>query len=797
MSSIRPNSPRELSQAKDDASINQITVMTEMATDRYTDHPMSPPAFNKKIGSFLDSTLVSIVMNIITLYALFGDDVKTLGFAKSSDDVFSSLVVFCLLLFLIELILSLIYKPGYRWSFYFWLDLVATLSLIPDIGWLWDQAIGISSSSNSGKSLQSAGKASRAGTKTTRALRIIRIVRLIRLVKLYKNAKIAMKKREKNQELDELFRNLPVTSESKVGKKMAEVVMKRVILIVLTLLFILPLFDTDFYFTNHTSWEFGLSEMKAFLNEPGFEIAKNLYIDYHEDTIRPIVYLQFENDTGKYEWESSTPFSNLRYNEIYYSDSGDFISIFDLRYDAKLTSGLNICRTIFICIVLTLGSVYFSKDSEELIIKPIEKMIEKIKIIARNPIAAADIQDLTKQTEDAPAKSKYKALCCKSEKNTADYETNVLENTILKIGVLLALGFGEAGSQIIGNNVEKGGEVDPMAEGSKVIAIYGFCDIRNFTDTTEELQEGVMMFVNEIAQVVHGIVDKYLGAANKNIGDAFLLVWKFANDEFFLDCDNVILRNPQSLKSHYLPDLSVLSFLKIMAKVNKDPEMLKYRKNPKLLARMPGYEVKMGFGLHLGWSIEGAIGSQFKIDASYLSPNVNVASSLEGLTKMYGVPLLISETLFKFFSPSVQQYCRQIDRVLIKGNSEPLNLYTSDVDLSGMQQGKSADRSKNYFRIKRKALKKGLESQNFNSGDLFKSSKELKVMREPFSSEFFKTFKHGLNYYLEGEWVKAKKYLKQTLKIKTKDGPALSLLSYISEFDYKPPSSWQGIRSHN
>lgn len=43
---------------------------------------------------------------------------------------------------------------------------------------------------------------------------------------------------------------------------------------------------------------------------------------------------------------------------------------------------------------------------------------------------------------------------------------------------------------------------------------------------------------------------------------------------------------------------------------------------------MPGYNVKMGFGLHSGWAIEGAIGSEFKIDASYLSPNVNMASRL-------------------------------------------------------------------------------------------------------------------------------------------------------------------------
>jgi len=49
----------------------------------------------------------------------------------------------------------------------------------------------------------------------------------------------------------------------------------------------------------------------------------------------------------------------------------------------------------------------------------------------------------------------------------------------------------------------------------------------------------------------------------------------------------------------------------------------------------------MGFGLHVGWAIEGAIGSSFKIDASYLSPNVNMASRLEAATKQFGTGLLV------------------------------------------------------------------------------------------------------------------------------------------------------------
>eukprot|EP00239_Pterosperma_sp_CCMP1384_P010196 CAMPEP_0197864384 /NCGR_PEP_ID=MMETSP1438-20131217/42585_1 /TAXON_ID=1461541 /ORGANISM="Pterosperma sp., Strain CCMP1384" /LENGTH=112 /DNA_ID=CAMNT_0043482617 /DNA_START=9 /DNA_END=344 /DNA_ORIENTATION=- len=63
-----------------------------------------------------------------------------------------------------------------------------------------------------------------------------------------------------------------------------------------------------------------------------------------------------------------------------------------------------------------------------------------------------------------------------------------------------------------------------------MVAIFGFCDIRQFTDATEILQEGVMEFVNSIAQIVHMEVALHGGSANKNIGDAFLLVWKFPKE---------------------------------------------------------------------------------------------------------------------------------------------------------------------------------------------------------------------------------------------------------------------------
>lgn len=60
-------------------------------------------------------------------------------------------------------------------------------------------------------------------------------------------------------------------------------------------------------------------------------------------------------------------------------------------------------------------------------------------------------------------------------------------------------------------------------------------------------------------------------------------------------------------------------------------------------------------GMHLGYAIEGAIGSYYKIDASYLSQNVRVCEKLEELTKSYKVPLLISEHLFEHLTEKTQE----------------------------------------------------------------------------------------------------------------------------------------------
>ena len=79
-------------------------------------------------------------------------------------------------------------------------------------------------------------------------------------------------------------------------------------------------------------------------------------------------------------------------------------------------------------------------------------MLSKVKKIAKNPLEAAALEEKEALLKDQIDKNKKG----KKDKEETTYETTILEKTIIKIGALLALGFGEAGSEIIAQNMSKG-----------------------------------------------------------------------------------------------------------------------------------------------------------------------------------------------------------------------------------------------------------------------------------------------------------------------------------------------------
>jgi class 3 adenylate cyclase len=115
------------------------------------------------------------------------------------------------------------------------------------------------------------------------------------------------------------------------------------------------------------------------------------------------------------------------------------------------------------------------------------------------------------------------------------FETLFLEKAVRKMVKLLAMGYGSAGAEIIQRNLGLasgggGGSVNSaFVEGRKLNAVFAFCDIRKFTNTTEVLQEKVLRFVNLVGHLAHSNTVHFGGSPNKNIGDAFLLVWKESN----------------------------------------------------------------------------------------------------------------------------------------------------------------------------------------------------------------------------------------------------------------------------
>ncbi|CAD8047286.1 unnamed protein product [Paramecium primaurelia] len=914
-----------------------------------------------KISHVVESLPFSILMALVTLYALFGDDIRILTVNKDGDDAFFVLTILCMVSFTLEIIFTCICKHEYFCNFYFWLDVISTATMFLDIGWITDE--WYSGDVTNAASIKTIGSASKVARK---AARVIRVIRLVRLVKLYKHARQQiqqqqqkallrqllrqaqisqeekMKQQQKQQQIiqesqqqqsqiqnqqqirqqsqqqmsqsqnnqqpvneeDQVLQiqnpqsviesgkiksnqlnqsqmsgnSIPInqqiqkpnssqdgsegsnnqfskspskstpgksgqqtnsqgessingeidTKESNVGQQLSDLVMRRVITIILAVLISIPLISFDTYQENINSYDSGIFRISQFKDQQNVkEILIKQYAEFHKGQIYPIqavnilvngswVNYNYQKYPDYFEYTSLSPdqyrFTDLQYY-IQTSQNGTLLaySAADLISYNQTNSILSIFQTIFVCIVLALSALLFNKDVEDLVIEPIETMMKQIELIAANPLEAVNIEEQEDLVIEELEKSQdHKKL--KEKEIMRTMETYILQRLIMKVGALLAVGFGEAGSEIIAENIKKGGSVDPMIPGKKIMAIFGFCDIRNFTDATEVLQQDVMVFVNEIAEIVHSAVNSFSGSANKNIGDAFLLVWKYDQFDYHPDPTNhqkLILKDTKLIKQK--GDMAVLAFLKIITSVSISKKLEKYKKHPGLNARMKEYSVKMGFGLHMGWGIEGAIGSSFKIDASYLSPNVNMASRLEAATKQFGSIILISGIFREYLTESCQKQLRLIDIVTVKGSIEPMKIYTIDLSIKSLLKGikqpidkydisKLTQREAKKYRVvqryQRNQLIKKVENNQIQIADLFQTDEELVLARAPFIQEFYDYWDQGFQHYINGQWEKALPIFTKTLSMipEHKDGPSNTLLEVLHSNGNKAPNYWKGYR---
>mmetsp|Transcript_49471 Transcript_49471/g.115712 ORF Transcript_49471/g.115712 Transcript_49471/m.115712 type:complete len:873 (+) Transcript_49471:116-2734(+) len=838
------------------------------------------------------------VMFALTVYALIGEDIRVAATHRPADVVFNIVTIIALVLFSFELVANVLAKDDYFLGFFFWLDLIATASLILDITWVYDAVTGMG---NEDSSIARAGRMSRVGTRAGRVLRVIRLIRLIRIIKLYKHMldvrqRMQGKGGEGVQPGQEGLDDDVLGAESRVGTRLSQLTTQKVIILILCMLIILPNIKLDVWFSElPASSQYGADVVnRAWMRcnysvpvtcEP-FEQQLMMYISYHHrrkvtncdhwfseafsdcrldlawlgrlsdrETDRPpfqgFEYLNFEDHwerVYRYEtrergrlpdrlmeqlnspWQARScddadyfellrepvgcPLQELRTEELFFvaptlvdtAFRPAWVFIFDLRPFTLRSAVYNMIQTVFICFMLAIGAWLFSKDAHELVLVPIERMVSKVQRIKETPLYAmklGDDQYRQQQEEENKKTDEKQALtslrkCWRRQKVTKNtLETQILENAIIKLGKLLALGFGEAGSEIIGKNmIEDSATVNAMIQGSRVEAVFGQCDIQNFTHTTEVLQDKVMVFVNQVAEIVHRIVDSYHGAANRNIGDAFLMVWRMRDES--QDSDTAMRSK--------MADMSAISMVAIMAAVSKSVVLKEYREHPGLLARISNYHVRLGFGLHYGWAIEGAIGSEFKIDASYISPHVNVASRLASASKAYQVGMIMSQPLVQLCSKEMASFFRTIDHVTLKGTWKPLKLHTIDLYAECLhreveEQMQLSRKPMNPFelRMQRDKAKEEKLQQSFKVHKLFSSEPDIRMMRRDFPRKFFDLFMKGYLNYEAGEWDVARVVLEQTRTMLGRiDGPSRTLLDFMAGFEFEsshvPPKGWPGHR---
>ena len=144
-------------------------------------------------------------------------------------------------------------------------------------------------------------------------------------------------------------------------------------------------------------------------------------------------------------------------------------------------------------------------------------------------------------------------------------------------------------------------------------------------------------------------------------------------------------------------EMAVTSTILMLAGMRASWKCDAYRDNEDLNAWMPNYRVSLGFGLHIGWAIEGAIGSTFKIDASYLSPNVNMSNILEAATKEYGVPFLFTGEIVEHLSDKFKQQIWKLDCVII---GTRYDLYTVDINLDAVPLEEVSNKKQTPLRVK-------------------------------------------------------------------------------------------------
>ena len=98
------------------------------------------------------------------------------------------------------------------------------------------------------------------------------------------------------------------------------------------------------------------------------------------------------------------------------------------------------------------------------------------------------------------------------------------------------------------------------------------------------LRDRITLFANQISEILHGIVYKYSGSANKNIGGSYLLIWKFETEDTRVNYLTGELELLPSYQVTQLCEMSMISFLKVIAGLQRSHRLTEYRSHRGLIS---------------------------------------------------------------------------------------------------------------------------------------------------------------------------------------------------------------------
>eukprot|EP00929_Paragymnodinium_shiwhaense_P002653 TRINITY_DN10295_c0_g1_i2.p1 TRINITY_DN10295_c0_g1~~TRINITY_DN10295_c0_g1_i2.p1 ORF type:complete len:957 (+),score=152.10 TRINITY_DN10295_c0_g1_i2:117-2987(+) len=460
--------------------------------------------------------------------------------------------------------------------------------------------------------------------------------------------------------------------------------------------------------------------------------------------------------------------AELRCSEVQYygassltQQEADHLSIlfaFDRRDQTQMEARFSILATFFILGAVGTGSVTFAKDADHLLLNPIQAMIKKMETIKDDPLDSMTLGDREYRVEEL-ATIKQEAVGTRKvtklenayeklfkKKPSQPMETVILEKTITKLGVLLAVSFGEQGALVVGDYLtgDQTVELDILTPGHPCRAVICSCGIRNFKVIFQCLEEETVLFVNKIAEIVHGCTDDYIGAPNQSLGSGFIVIWRL--DE----------REPR--------------------------DALKDKKKTKKWIKKK----------HL----------RKECSKNYQAPLLLSSAMVSTLSQpMAMLCRLVDHVHFAGFvknHPPVRLFSLDLDPSKLQPGA----------DLPKTERKVIKNRFKlRQIRDIEKAERKSLDYSAFAE---LMAEPLVQQMRSDYTYDFFLRFATAYRNYEAGQWQAARDMLltchydpKQFIADHYSplrpdewpvDGPTVSLLIFMKKFDYVPPDDWNGYR---